>query len=129
MSQIPQELRYTRDHEWLKCQDGKTAEIGITHFAQESLGDITFVELPDEGEEFGQGDTFGTVESVKAASDLFLPVSGKVVAVNEGLEDDPGAVNNDPYGNGWIIRIEISDESELEQLLSPEDYAKVCEEG
>lgn len=129
MSQIPQELRYTNDHEWLRSQDGKTAEVGITHFAQESLGDITFVELPAEGDEFAKGDTFGTIESVKAASDLYLPVNGRVVAVNTGLEDDPGAVNSDPYGEGWIVRIELSNPGDLESLLSPEAYAKVCEPG
>lgn len=122
MSDYPEQLKYTKDHEWLRVEDDGTATVGITFHAQESLGDITFVELPSVDERFGVGDTFGVVESVKAASDLFLPVTGKVVAINDGLEDEPETVNQDPYGKGWMVRLSLDDPQEVQQLLSAADY-------
>ncbi len=122
----PEELKYTDDHEWVRVENGK-AYVGVTHYAQEQLGDVVFVELPDIGEEFEMGDSFGVVESVKTVSDLFMPLSGKVVEINEDLEDSPEAVNEDPYGEGWIIAIELSDESQLDQLMDSEAYQKTLE--
>ena len=124
MSNVPEDLKYTKDHEWLKA-DGETARIGITDYAQGSLGDITFVELPDVGTNFGAGDTFGVVESVKAASDLYMPVAGEVIEVNEALEDAPESVNDDSYGNGWIVGIKLSDASEVESLLNASQYKEL----
>jgi glycine cleavage system H protein len=118
---IPQELKYTKDHEWIKVQ-GKEALIGITDFAQKELGDIVYVEIETEGEMLGQGDVFGTVEAVKTVSDLFMPITGKVIEINSNLESSPEIVNSDPYGEGWMIKIEISDDSELEITLSADDY-------
>ena len=122
MSNIPAELKYTKDHEWIKVE-GDTATIGITDHAQESLGDITFVELPDTGDSFGSGDTFGVVESVKAASDLYMPVAGEVVETNPELEGTPELVNDEPYTGGWMIKIKLSDSSEVDSLLTPEQYS------
>ncbi len=122
----PEELKYTEDHEWVRVEDGK-AYVGVTHYAQEQLGDIVFVELPDLDEEFEMGDTFGVVESVKTVSDLFMPLSGKVVEINEDLEDSPEVVNEDPHGAGWIIAIELSDKSQLDQLMDSETYKKTLE--
>lgn len=124
---IPQELKYTKDHEWIKV-DGKTALIGITDFAQKELGDIVFVEIETEGEELGKGEVFGTVEAVKTVSDLFMPISGKVVAINEDLESEPEIVNSDPYGKGWMIKVEISDEEALVDALSADDYRSLISE-
>lgn len=124
---IPQELKYTKDHEWIKV-DGKTALIGITDFAQKELGDIVFVEIETEGEELGKGEVFGTVEAVKTVSDLFMPISGKVVAINEELESEPEIVNSDPYGKGWMIKVEISDEVALDDALSADDYKSLISE-
>lgn len=123
MSQIPSDLLYTEEHEYLRGteQEGEYY-VGITDYAQGELGDIVFVELPKVGQTFNRMDTFGTVEAVKAVSDLYLPVSGEIVAVNEALTENPALVNTDPYGAGWMIRIRIKDASELEQLLSPEQY-------
>jgi glycine cleavage system H protein len=121
---IPEDLRYTKSHEWVRIE-GDTATIGITDHAQDELGDIVFVELPDEGDTFDAGDSFGTVESVKAVSDLYTPVGGEVVEVNSSLEDAPEKINDDPYGEGWIVRLRTSDEADL---LSPEEYEKVVEE-
>jgi len=121
---IPEDLQYTKSHEWIRIDDG-TATIGITDHAQDELGDIVFVELPDEGDTFDAGDSFGTVESVKAVSDLYTPVGGEVVEVNSSLEDAPEKINDDPYGEGWIVRLRASDEADL---LSPEEYEKVVEE-
>ncbi len=121
MSKIPGDLKYTKDHEWLKL-DGEEATVGITDHAQSALGDITFVELPAVGESFSAGDTFGVVESVKAASDLYMPVAGEVIAVNEALEDAPESVNDDPYEAGWIIKIKLSDPAEAEGLLDATAY-------
>ena len=120
---VPQELQYTRSHEWVRIEDG-TATIGITDHAQEELGDVVFVELPEEGTTLDAGDTFGTVESVKAVSDLYTPVGGEVVEVNSSLEDAPEKINDDPYGEGWIVKLSTSEEADL---LSPEEYEKVVE--
>lgn len=121
---IPAELKYTKDHEWIRIE-GNVATIGITDFAQGELGDIVYVEIETEGEELDSEEVFGTVEAVKTVSDLFMPVSGKVSAVNEGLESDPESVNKDPYGAGWMIKVEMSDTSEVDALLSAEDYQAV----
>ena len=123
---IPADLKYTQDHEWIRVQ-GDTAIVGVTDFAQGELGDVVFVEIETEGEELDKGETFGTVEAVKTVSDLFMPVGGKVLEVNEALADEPELVNKDPYGNGWMIKIKITDESELDDLLSAEDYQKMIE--
>ncbi len=121
MSSIPKELKYTKEHEWILI-DGKQGKIGITDYAQQELGDVVFVELPEVGDKVVKGETFGSIESVKAASDLFAPVSGTVVGVNDKLEDGPELVNKSPYGDGWMIIVEVEDETELEDLLSPEEY-------
>ncbi len=118
---LPDELKYTKDHEWVKIE-GKTATVGITDFAQGELGDVVYVEVETVDEELDKDEVFGTVEAVKTVSDLFLPVSGKVIAFNEDLEDEPEKVNEDPYGEGWMIKFEISDESELDQLLDADAY-------
>lgn len=115
---------YTKDHEWIKV-GGDKAYVGITDFAQDSLGDIVFVDLPEVDSEFSKGETFGAVESVKAASDLYIPVSGKILEINEELVDNPEYINQDPYKN-WIISIQISDNSQLQELLTSKDYEKLC---
>lgn len=122
---IPSDLKYTREHEWVKDNGDGTVTIGITDFAQGELGDIVFVELDPEGTEVDQDDTFGTVEAVKTVSDLYAPVDGEIVEVNENLEDEPELVNDDPYGDGWMIKFKISDESQLDNLLSAEEYEDV----
>ncbi len=127
MSKIPTELKYTQEHEWIKIVNG-IGIIGITDFAQESLGDITFIELPSPGSSFKEGDTFGVIESVKAASDLYMPVSGDIQEVNGELESAPELANDEPYEGGWLIKIKISDEDENESLLSAPDYEKFLEE-
>jgi glycine cleavage system H protein len=121
---IPEDLQYTKSHEWIRIE-GDTATIGITDHAQDELGDVVFVELPDEGDTFDAGESFGTVESVKAVSDLYTPVGGEVVEVNSSLEDAPENINEDPYGEGWIVKLRTSDEADL---LSPEEYERVVEE-
>ena len=121
---IPGDLQYTKTHEWVR-REGDTATVGITDHAQDELGDVVFIELPEEGSSFGAGDAFGTIESVKAVSDLYAPVGGEVVEVNSALEDAPEKVNEDPYGDGWIIRLRVSGEGDL---LSAEEYEKVLEE-
>ncbi len=118
---IPAELKYTKDHEWIRIE-GDEAVIGITDFAQGELGDIVFVDISSEGQEVDQHAVFGTVEAVKTVSDLFMPVKGTVLSVNPGLADDPAAVNKDPYGNGWMVRIRFSDKAQLAELLSAEQY-------
>jgi len=118
---IPSELKYTKDHEWIKIE-GDTATVGITDFAQGELGDIVYVEVETLDETLDIEDIFGTVEAVKTVSDLFLPLSGEIVEFNEGLEDEPEKVNSDPYGDGWMIKIKFSDASQIEGLLSAEDY-------
>ena len=116
---IPSDLHYTKDHEWVKI-DGDTAIVGITDFAQNELGDIVYVEIETEGETLEAGDTFGTVEAVKTVSDLFMPVSGEVTEMNGGLESNPELVNSDPYGEGWMIKIRMTDRGDL--LMSSEEY-------
>jgi glycine cleavage system H protein len=121
---FPDNLRYTKDHEWIRTE-GKEAVVGITDFAQGELGDIVFVDLNNPGKQLGAGDVFGTIEAVKTVSDMFMPVSGKVIAVNVALKDNAAVVNSDPYGQGWMVRIEIADASEINNLLSSADYKKL----
>lgn len=128
MSNIPAELKYSKDHEWIKLLDDNTALIGITDYAQSSLGDVTFVELPGEGDSFAKGDSFSVVESVKAASDIYLPVDGEVLEINQPLEDSPELINQDPYGEGWIIKFKINDPAGLDGLLSASDYEPLTAE-
>ena len=118
---IPQDLKYTEDHEWIKV-DGDEATVGITDFAQGELGDIVFVEIETEGEELTKEEVFGTVEAVKTVSDLFMPLSGTVTAFNEALESSPETVNQDAYGEGWMIKIKMSDTSELDSLMTADQY-------
>lgn len=119
---------YTKEHEWVRVENGE-ATIGITHHAQQELGDIVFVELPQVGASFASGDTLGTVESVKAVSDIYAPVGGEVIEANEALNDKPELINQDPHGDGWIARLRLTDKSELEGLLSADDYeAYIAEE-
>jgi glycine cleavage system H protein len=118
----PDDLRYSREHEWVRA-DGETATIGITSFAADELGDIVFVELPEVGATISQFGTFGVVESVKAVSDLYAPISGEVTDVNDALRESPELLNSDPYGEGWIARIALSDTSELDALMDAEAYA------
>ncbi len=118
---FPENLKYTKDHEWIRLE-GDTAYIGITDFAQGELGDIVYVEIETEGEELAKEDLFGTVEAVKTVSDLFMPVSGKVLEVNPGLQTNPEAVNKDPYGQGWMIKVAVGNASETDSLLSAADY-------
>jgi glycine cleavage system H protein len=120
----PDDLYYTDDHEWLRLDDG-TATVGITDFAQSELGDIVFVEMEPEGTTLGQDDVFGTVEAVKTVSELYMPVSGTITAVNDELELSPEVVNDDPYGDGWMVEIELDDESELEDLMDADAYAEI----
>lgn len=117
----PQNLKYTSEHEWISVE-GDEAVVGITAFAQGELGDIVFVEIETEGETLGKGDTFGTIEAVKTVSDLFMPVGGKVLEVNPALESAPELVNKDPYGEGWLIKIAVSDPAELGSLMSADEY-------
>ena len=121
---IPLELKYTREHEWIKIE-GDTATVGITDFAQGELGDIVFVELPKVGESVQYMKPFGTIEAVKAVSDLFAPVSGKIIGVNQALDGDPMIINRDPYQGGWIIKVQISDKSQIGQLLDPNSYKSI----
>lgn len=120
----PDDLYYTEDHEWLRLEDG-TATVGVTDFAQSELGDVVFVELEPEGTELSQGDVFGTVEAVKTVSELYMPVSGTITAVNDALETAPETVNDDPYGDGWMIEIEVEDEREVEDLMDADAYAEM----
>lgn len=122
MSSLPKDLRYTEEHEWIKKEDGNQYRIGITDFAQDELGDIVFVELPSVGDELKADEPFGSVESVKTVSELYAPISGKVVAVNEDLDDSPEFVNESPYEKAWMIVVEADDEAAYESLLSVEDY-------
>ncbi|HBT47499.1 MAG TPA: glycine cleavage system protein GcvH [Peptococcaceae bacterium] len=125
--EVPVNLRYSKDHEWVEVE-GNRARIGITDYAQQSLGDIVFVELPQVGDELTAQDSFGVVESVKSASDVYTPVSGKVVTVNEALLDSPQLINSDPYGKGWLIEVEMNDPSEVDNLLDAESYRKLISE-
>ena len=121
MANVPEGLFYSKDHEWLKVE-GETGTVGITDHAQHSLGDVVYVELPKAGEKFTAHDTFGSVESVKAVSELFLPVGGEVTEVNESLTDEPEKVNNDPYGAGWMLRVKLASPGEVDSLLSAAEY-------
>jgi len=121
MSEVPEDLKYTEEHEWVKKENGKV-RYGITDFAQEELGDIVYVELPEEEDDLEKGDMLGVVESVKTVSDLYSPIEGKVVEVNEDLLDTPSIINEDPYGEGWIAMIELSDGSDMDSLMSAEEY-------
>ena len=125
--EVPKDLRYTKEHEWLKV-NGTQGVVGITHFAQDQLGDVVFVEVPAVGTELVQENTFGVVESVKTVSDLYAPVAGKVAAVNKDLEANPELVNQDPYGKGWMIEIELSDSGQSDGLLSAADYEAFIKE-
>ena len=120
---FPENLKYTKEHEWVSVE-GDTAKIGITDFAQRELGDIVYVEVDTEGEELDKDEVFGTVEAVKTVSDLFMPVSGKVVEFNEALEDEPELINKDPYGEGWIIKIKLNNPGDLAELLDANAYQK-----
>jgi glycine cleavage system H protein len=128
MSKIPDDLKYTKDHEWIKFLDDDTALVGITDYAQTSLGDVTFVELPEAGDSFAKGEGFSVVESVKAASDIYLPLEGEVLEVNSPLEDSPQLINQDPYGEGWLIKFKITDASGSDDLLSAGDYTPLTED-
>ncbi len=118
---IPKDLKYTEDHEWVRLE-GDHAYIGITDYAQGELGDVVYVDLPAEGDEFGKQDVFGSIEAVKAASDLFCPISGKVIEINEKVADVPETINKDPYGAGWMVKIVVSDVAELDDLLDDTGY-------
>jgi glycine cleavage system H protein len=122
MANVPSDLLYTEEHEYLKSAGDNVYHVGITDYAQGELGDIVYVELPKVGEKFARMDVFGTVEAVKAVSDLYCPISGEIVEVNSALGDNPAVVNSDPYGQGWMIKLRVSDESELDQLLGADEY-------
>ena len=125
MSSIPKELRYTKDHEWVReSDDPQVVEVGITDYAQGELGDVVFVDLPKAGASFKSHDVFGTIEAVKAVSELYSPVSGTVVESNKALEQDPALVNRDPFGQGWMVKVKLKDAKELEGLLRADAYAK-----
>lgn len=128
MSNIPAELRYLSTHEWVRIEDDGVVVVGITEHAQEALGDVVFVELPEVGNSLAGADEAGVVESVKAASEVYVPVAGEVIAINEELEDEPEKVNEDPYGDGWFFKLKMSDPAELDELLDAEAYAAVCAE-
>lgn len=123
--QFPENLKYTKEHEWIRIEDDSIGVVGITDYAQSELGDIVYVDLPAIGKTVKQLESFGTIEAVKAVSDLFSPVSGEIIEVNEKLKDSPDLINKDPYGEGWIIKIKIKDLGELDNLLSAEDYRKL----
>ncbi len=126
MSTTPSDLYYTSSHEWVRREDD-TVVVGITDHAQDAMGDLVYVELPEVGDEVQAGDEAGVVESVKAASDIYAPVSGKIVAINEDLADSPELVNRDPYHDGWLFRVQLSDASELEELLQADEYRDFCQ--
>ncbi len=123
---LPSDIKYTKEHEWTRIE-GSVATIGVTDFAQSELGDIAWIEMPEIGAETIKGDPFGTIEAVKTVEDLFAPLSGKIIEINEGLLDSPEWVNDDPYGKGWIAKIEFFDEAELTDLLSADDYSGLIE--
>ena len=121
---IPSDLKYTKEHEWLKIEDN-IAYVGITDFAQGELGDIVFVELPNMDDEFTQNDIFGTIEAVKTLADLYIPISGKIIAINDKLENEPELINTDPYKEGWIVKVEISNPSDIDSLLTVDNYKEL----
>ena len=127
MSEIPSDLKYRESHEWVRSDEGEGVVVGISDHAQAELGDMVFVELPEPGMSYVQGDACAVIESVKAASDIYAPVSGEVVEVNTALEDDPGLVNTDPYGDGWLFRLEPSDATEFDVLMNADDYSDAIE--
>ena len=122
MANVPDNLHYSKDHEWVRVDGGGTAIIGITDHAQEQLGDVVYVELPKSGESFAAHESFGSVESVKAVSEIFTPVSGEIVEVNDSLNDEPEKVNKDPYGDGWMIKVKLSTPGEVDSLLTAAEY-------
>ena len=124
----PKELKYSKDHEWLRVEDG-VATVGVTQFAQEELGEVVFVEVPDVGQSFAAHDEIGSVESVKAVAEVYTPVSGEVAEVNESLADRPELINEDPHGEGWIVKFKLSNEAELQELMSAEDYEAFVASG
>lgn len=128
MSDTPNELKYAKSHEWVRLEEDGTITTGITHHAQEQLGDVVFVELPEVGTVLKAQDEAGVVESVKAASDIYAPISGEVIAVNESLGDDPELINKDPYGAGWIYKLRIDNESDLADLMSADEYVESYDE-
>jgi glycine cleavage system H protein len=128
MSQSPQELRYVSSHEWVRLEDDGTATIGITDHAQEALGDVVFVELPEVGAQLGAGDEAGVVESVKAASDIYAPIGGEIIAINGNLEDSPEVINADPYGDGWFFRMRLDDVADVEELMPAAQSDASCED-
>jgi glycine cleavage system H protein len=128
MSQTPSELKYASSHEWARLEEDGTVTIGVSDHAQEALGDVVFVELPEVGTTLAAAEEAGVVESVKAASDIYAPVGGEVIAINEQLEDEPETVNSDPYNDGWFFKLQPSDSSELDAMLSAEDYQQQCDE-
>ena len=121
MAKIPDDLHYSKDHEWVRV-DGNVAIVGITDYAQDSLGDVVYVELPKVGDDFAANESFGSVESVKAVSEVFSPVSGEIVGINEALADTPEKVNQDPYGDGWMIRVQMSNSGEVDSMLTAAEY-------
>jgi glycine cleavage system H protein len=128
MSQTPSELKYAATHEWARLEEDGTVTVGISDHAQEALGDVVFVELPEKGASLDAGDEAGVVESVKAASDVYAPCSGEVIALNERVIDDPETVNSDPYGDGWFYKLQPTDTAELNNLMAAEDYQQQCED-
>jgi glycine cleavage system H protein len=125
VSNIQNDLLYSEEHEWVRrTTEPDVVQVGITDYAQGELGDVVYIELPKVGDSFGRMDVFGTIEAVKAVSELFSPISGEVVAVNERLDKEPALVNNEPYGEGWMIRVRVKNEGEMEQLLGPEEYKR-----
>ncbi len=129
MSATPEDLKYTESHEWISVSHDGTALVGITDHAQDLLGDIVHVELPDVGAEFSAAEEAAVVESVKAASDVYAPVAGEIIAVNEALEDNPELVNSDPYGDGWFFKLRLEDPAEADKLMSAQEYAESCAES
>ena len=127
MSEVPNDLLYNSEHDWLRVEDG-VGVTGITDYAQSELGDVVFLELPEVGRRIKQGEAYGTLEAVKTVADLYAPVSGTVAEVNTALDADAGRVNTDPYGSGWILKVEIEDQTELESLLTPDAYSELLQE-
>lgn len=125
MSEIPDNLLYTKDHEWIRLLSDGTALVGVTDYAQESLGDITFIEFPEVGATFETGDVFGVIESVKAASDLYMPLKGEVIEVNEAVDAAPELVNQAAFSDGWLLKIRLTEQSEAESLMKPDEYASI----
>ncbi len=124
----PEDYRYSKEHEWVRVENGE-AVLGITHFAQDELGDVVFVELPEVGEVYEVDDEIGTIESVKAVAEIFTPIAGEIVQLNGGLEESPELLNNDPHGEGWLVRIRMSDAAQVEKLMGVEEYAALVEES